>query len=177
MAGTDALALTDTGASVSLLRGDVARRVLLAQGRPFKLTRCRLALVTLSGDRLTIEGELEVTVSGVGIVRFVVVKTMNHECILGWDQMSRYGWAFDSNLEVMRWGGQLFALTNGGSANSYEAALIDAGFLTPILAKHRKVFGEPGQLPSADLPKVKIETEPGVVIAQRPIELLWPNGR
>ena len=24
--------------------------------------------------------------------------------------------------------------------NGYEAALIDAGFLTPVLAKHRKVF-------------------------------------
>ena len=147
----------------------MARRVIQSQGRPFKLTRCRLALVTLSGDQLSIEGELEVAIPGVGVTRFIVVKNMKHECILGWDQMSRYGWAFDSQHDVMRWGGRLFTTeTNGGSVNTYEAALIDAGFLNPILAKHRKVFGEPGKLPAADLPKVKIETEPGALVALRP---------
>ena len=163
------LALADTGASLSLLRGDVARRVMRLQGRPFKLTRCKLALVTLSGDQLSIEGQLEVAIPDVGVARFIVVKTMNHDCILGWDQMSRYGWAFDSSHGVMRWGGRLFATeTNGGSANNYEAAIIDAGFLTPTLAKHRKVFGEPGKLPAANLPKVKIQTEQGALVAQCP---------
>ena len=95
-------------------------------------------------------------ITDVGVARFIVIKTMNHECILGWDQMSRYGWAFDSRHDVTRWGGRLFATkTNGGSANNYEAALIDACFLTPVLVKHWKVFGEPGKLPAADLPKVK----------------------
>ncbi len=164
------MALTDTGASLSLLRGDVARRVMLKQGRPFKLTRCRLALVTLSGDQLSIEGQLEVAVGDVGVVSFIVVREMKHECILGWDQMSKHGWAFDSTQEVMRWGGRLFATINpnGGSVANYEAAMVDAGFLTPVLAKHRKVFGEPGELPAADLPQVKIETEPGTIVAQRP---------
>lgn len=172
MGDTDVLALTDTGASLSLLRGDVARRVLNAQGRPFRLAKCQVALVTLSGDRLNTEGALEVAIPGVGVVRFIVVQTMSHECILGWDQLHRHGWAFDSNKAVMRWGGRLFCtdyfehVVDG--SGKYEAAFVDADFLTPLLAKHHKVFGEPGKLPIANLPKVQIETEPGVVVAQRP---------
>ena len=51
-------------------------------------------------------------------------------------------------------------------SDGYEAALIDAGFLTPVLAKHRYVFGEPGKLPMANVPKAKIETEPGAFVTQ-----------
>ena len=47
----------------------------------------------------------------------------------------------------------------GEESDGYEAGLIDAGFLTPVLAKHQKVFGDPGKLPATNLPKVKIETE------------------
>ena len=42
-------------------------------------------------------------------------------------------------------------------SDGYEGALIDAGFWIPVLAKHRKLLGEPGKLPAANLPKVKIE--------------------
>ena len=60
-----------------------------------------------------------------------------------------HGWAFDTNNHVMQWGSRLFARCEESA--DYEAALVDAGFLTPVLAKHRKVFGEPGKLPVARL--------------------------
>ena len=43
---------------------------------------------------------------------------------------------------VMWWGSRLFAMSE--ESDGYEAVLIDAGFLTPVLAKQRKVVGEPG---------------------------------
>ena len=52
----------------------------------------------------------------------------------------------------------------------YEAALIDAGFLMPVLVKHRNVLGEPSKLPAGNLPKVKTETEPGALVAQHPYQ-------
>ena len=49
----------------------------------------------------------------------------------------------------------MFAMSE--ESDSYETALIDAGYLTPVLAKNRKVFDESGKLPAANLPKIKIE--------------------
>ena len=160
------LALVDTGASLSLLRGDRAREIMYKRGRPFILTKCNLALVTLSGDRLNVEGCLEALVPEVGLVKFVVVKNMAHEAILGWDQMSRYGWSLDSTNEMMKWGSTYFSIVS--PTDAYEAAVIDAGCLTDIISKHRKVFGEAGKLPVADLPQVTITTEAGALVAQRP---------
>ena len=80
---------------------------------------------------------------------------MAHEVILGSDQMSKHGWSLNTNNHVMQWDSWLFAMSK--ESDSCEAALIDAGFLTPVLAKHRKVLGELSKLPAANLPMVKIE--------------------
>jgi len=170
----DTLCLADTGASVSLLRGDVARRVVSRLGRPFTLTRCTLALVTLSGSQLNIEGKIELNVEGVGSVSFVVVKDMKHECILGWDQMRRHGWALDSRNGVMRLGGKLYHVEGGspfsdeGCLEAAETTMVDAGYLNEVLAKHQGVFGDPSVLPAARLGWAHIKTEPGKVVALRP---------
>ncbi len=49
-----------------------------------------------------------------------------------------------------------------------EVACVDSGILHDVLTKHRKVFGEPGRLPAADLLPITIDTEPGKLVAQRP---------
>ena len=90
------------------------------------------------------------------------------EVILGLDQMSKHGLSLITDNHVMRWGSTLFAMSE--ESDDYEAALIDADFLTPVLAKHRKAFDKPGKLPVANLPKVKIETEPGVLVGQCPYQ-------
>ena len=48
--GRETLAVVDTVASLSLLRGDRARKIMLKQGRPFILAKCNLTLVTLSDE-------------------------------------------------------------------------------------------------------------------------------
>jgi hypothetical protein len=66
----------------------------------------------------------------------------------------------------MKWGAVYFPIAS--SSNEYEAATIDAGCLTDVLLKYKRVFGETGKLPVADLPPVTITTEPGALVAQRP---------
>ena len=61
---------------MSLLRGDIARRVASRVGRPFTLTRSTLAPVKLSGRQFNIGGKNELDVDGVCSVSFVVVKAM-----------------------------------------------------------------------------------------------------
>ncbi len=66
--------LVDSGACASVLRGDIARKILLATGRPFKLKMYPGCLVSLSGHPLDIEGILDIDIDDVGPVHFVVVK-------------------------------------------------------------------------------------------------------
>ena len=60
LAVTDVIALHDTCASLSLLKSDVARRVIWSQGQSFTLVKFTLALVTLRGDQLNIKGSIEI---------------------------------------------------------------------------------------------------------------------
>ena len=53
---------------------------------------------------MKVEGNMEIVVPDVGIVTFVVVKTMAHEAILGWDQLHRHCWSFGMKTSVMEWG-------------------------------------------------------------------------
>ncbi len=56
---------------------------------------------------------------------------------------------------------------HGYEESGNELACVDAGMLNDVLAKHRKVFGETGRLPAADLPPITIDTVPGKIVAQR----------
>ena len=96
------LALVDTEASLSLLRGDLVRDVMRRQGRPFAVRKCAIELKTLSSDRLCTEGRLEGDVPRVVLVQFIVVKTMAHEAILSWHQMSRHEWSLGATRVVMK---------------------------------------------------------------------------
>jgi hypothetical protein len=67
---------------------------------------------------------------------------------------------------MMEWGAAQLPVLSMVVDN--EAESVDAGCLNDILQRHRSVFGEPGKLPEADLPPVRIETEPGKLVTQRP---------
>ena len=81
--------------------------------------KCTLALVTLSGDQLNVEGSLEIAIPNIGVVTFVVICNMAHEAILGWDQMLKHGWSLDTNNHVMQLGSRLFAMSE--KSDGYEA--------------------------------------------------------
>ena len=148
------------------MRGGTAREYLTRLGRPFVLRQCPLELVSVTGDKMAIEGELEVHVPQVGVVKFIVVKTMAHEAILGWDMMSLYGCEINAGQHILKWGQAYFSTDT--TSHGSEVAGIDAGFLTEVVNRHSRVFGELGSLPQADLPAVSMITEPGKVVAQKP---------
>ena len=75
-------------------------------------------------------------------------------------------WSFDSTNEIMKWGSACFPIVT--RMDNYEAAAIDAGCLMEVMSKYWKVFGELGKLPVADLPQIKITTEPGALAMQHP---------
>ena len=119
---------------------------------------------------MKVEGNMEIVVPEVGIVTFVVVKTMTHEAILGCDQLHRHSWSFGTKTSMMEWGAaQLPVLL---TVVDNEAASVDAGCLNDILQRHRAVFGEPGKLLVADLPPVCIETEPRKLVTQCPYQTI-----
>jgi predicted aspartyl protease len=63
-------ALVDTGASLSLLRYDVAQEIFRKRGRPFRLVRSRAHSTTINGVSIEVLGTAEFEVENVGPVRF-----------------------------------------------------------------------------------------------------------
>ena len=141
------------------------------RGRAYVTCGITMPLVSLSGQALAAEGEIEIAVPSVGPVKFMVVAHMRHDIILGWDQLHRYTWSVIDNHEklTLRWGRARFEIDYvNESPAGVEVAHVDAGFLTSALARHLAVFGQPGQLPFLGLPELTIKTEKGVVVHQRP---------
>jgi hypothetical protein len=86
--------------------------------------------------------------------------------ILGWDQLHRYGWSFldDGVKALLTWGDRRHEII---STSHPSVASIDDALYSPLFRRHARVFGEPGKLPAANLPELKIVTE-GRVVSQRP---------
>ena len=103
--GVVVCALVDTGAARTLVSGQVLHEITQACGRQCVL-RPTGTLVSVSGEELHVEGETEVMVDDVGPMRVVVMNKMHHPCILGWDQLQRYGASIDGRQLVLRWGGE-----------------------------------------------------------------------
>ena len=158
----------DTGASLSLLRHDVACEVFKRCGRAFRLKASDVRLTTINNVPIDVLGTAEFLVERVGPVQFQVLKGIKHEAIIGWDQLHKHGWALsDGKTQAMLWGQRAFDLevtTNG----DYETADIEAGCLTELLSQYKQIFGEPGSLPVSGLPELHIDTEAGQLVAQRP---------
>ncbi len=99
--GVEMYALVDTGASMTCLRSDIARTVLQSQGRPYSLMKHDVPLLSVTGNAMLTEGEIELCVDKVGPVRFIVVKNMTQGCLIGWDQLKCHGWDIDTRNGVI----------------------------------------------------------------------------
>jgi hypothetical protein len=149
-------ALVDTGASVSAISRDLAIKIFSAEGRPYLLHKVKTSVTSATGHGLHICGLMETKVSCVGVISLYVVRNLsNHQCILGWDMLSKHG--FDLNETNLQWGEATFKL---GSYRTNQVANIqrESNQLQAVLDKYKRIFGEPNQLKPAKVPAMTIET-------------------
>ena len=136
-------------------------------------------LVSLSGNSLNVLGEIEFEIKNVGVVSFVVIDKMSHEIIIGIDQLHVHGFYLDS--KVLVWGGRIFDLLEKSNDNDSKVDSVNNmvhdtltltkrssdNWLSNLLAEYSDLFQE-GQLPSANLPAMEINTLPGRVVSKKP---------
>ena len=158
----ETVALIDTGASCTLIRSDVAERIL--GNRKRHLRRCDVRLKSVTGESLYVLGKVEFT-SQIGPIEFVVVKDLPHEVILGYDQLCRHG--FVLGPDVLQLGGISLKVIDMHTQGSLYCSSVSPNCVGQVVAEFRHLFGA-GALPSANLPEMTIETQPGAVVCQRP---------
>ena len=120
----------------------------------------------LAGEQIKTRGVIEIHVDGIGIVQFVVVDNCNHEVILGWDQLYRYGWSLVQNGQSVdvKWGTVHF---KAGQVGKSEICVLGESKFKAIVEKYSDVFGKSDVLPAAKLEPFSMKTH-GPPIAQRP---------
>ena len=99
----------DTGSARSIIRSSVA------EGRRIKPLSQNLVLRTVTGETAAVLGEVEVELQ-LGSLRLfprVLVADIEDEFILGMDLIWRYGLAFDSRRNTLRFGSEKFVLSRG----------------------------------------------------------------
>ena len=160
-------ALIDTGASISVISEDLARRLFQRQGRPYLLMQTTTCVTSATGHGLLIKGQLETKVSGIGVVSFYVVRNLlNHHCIIGWDLLNLYG--VDLTSTEITWGGKSFPLVPYSVPELSAIEPIDPiDPIAKIVQKYKQVFGEHDELREARVKPMQIETS-GPPIHQRP---------
>ena len=100
-------ALIDTGTSISVISKEMAQKVCTQEGRPCLLTQTNVQVTSATGHGLSLCGVLEVTVSGIGSATFHVMRDpANHQCIIGWDMLSKYTFRLDTS--ELSWGTQVY---------------------------------------------------------------------
>ena len=160
-------ALVDSGASISVISSTLARQLFTREGRPYLLTRADTTVTSATGHGMQLQGLLETKVSGVGVVSFHVTKDLsNHQCILGWDQLSRYGGELTEKR--LLWGSKCFQFTSNCNygIEKLDEKHINVDPIQGVLNKFKNVFGTPDQLLEAKVPPMNIVTE-GPPIHQR----------
>ena len=84
--GTFIKTLIDTGASKTLLQQHIMETIASFAGQTLILSPTN-TLVAVTGHNIEVKGETEVNVEEIGPVAVVIVGSMRHDCILGWDQL------------------------------------------------------------------------------------------
>ncbi len=149
-------ALIDTGASISVISKDLARRLCTQEGRPYLLTRTDNDITSATGHGLEVCGLFETKVGGVGSVSFYVVQNLsNHDCLIGWDALDRYGFKLTSN--ELWWGETRFPLIPYNRPELAQISL-EVNSLKGTIAKHKDIFGKPNRLDQAKVPPMDIQT-------------------
>ena len=154
LADTTVIALAETGVSLSIFHGDVAHRVIHSQGQ------------TNESERTKVMSEQSDSYEDALIDASSLTPVLTHHQ-KKFEETGRMIHSQGHPFSLAKCSGSMALVTLSGErtnermseqSDSYEVALIDAGFLTPVLTHHQKKFEEPG----------RIETEPGVLIAQCP---------
>jgi hypothetical protein len=162
------LTLIDIGASRSLIRRDVAVKVLNGLGRPAVFQRGGDVLTSLTGHGLEVVGQVELLVQPVGLVLFNVVQAMSHECIVGMDQLKRHGYSLmDRPVGKFTWGRAEYLLDEKPWIG-HEISEVDDHPVRKVVQEYQDLFSEEGTLRESSLPGIQVETEPGRVVNCKP---------
>ena len=165
--GKSVKALVDTGASLTLIKWEVAAEYFRMKGLPFALRKESRDIISVSGDCIQVVGIADIKVD-TGWIEVRVVKGLSHDLILGWDQLHRYGWGLSDNTAstTVIWGQHVY---NVIKRKTQEVCKIDipSSPYSDVLRQYSSVFGEPEVLLPANLPPLEIVTE-GHPICQRP---------
>ena len=108
LSGIQVTALVDTGASRTLLRSDIFRKL----NRPFQTTKV-IRLQTLTGEDIPTKGEVEVTIDKVGIMPMIVLETMGCDVLIGSDTLEKFHAAIDYENQVVLINGKAFPMKQG----------------------------------------------------------------
>ena len=126
----------DTGSSRTLVREDVALKIMRDINRLQTLQRTFVKLISLTGNNIDSLGEVEFILDDIGIVIFLVVNHMLHEIILGIDELQEKEYHLDGTFLI--WGGKSFSLLANGSAEAaavFRPSQVSHHCLHPVLAK------------------------------------------
>jgi hypothetical protein len=146
----------------------MAQKVCTQEGRPCLLTQTNVQVTSATGHGLSLCGVLEVTVSGIGSATFHVMRDpANHQCIIGWDMLSKYTFRLDTS--ELSWGTQVYDHVpyQSKSPSTVPIDLPVTSALEKLLEKYESTFGETGKLKEATVAPMEIITT-GEPIHQRP---------
>lgn len=103
------MCLVDTGAARSLIADNTFHKLCFDAGRP-ALVKPTGVVCGLGGRLLSVVGETEIAVSGVGIIRVLVTQNLPHELLLGSDAIHMGGGVMDYGNNTLHWYGHRFQL-------------------------------------------------------------------
>ena len=167
-------ALVDTGAQISVLKTNIARKILTNSGRAYALQPTDERIRAASGESIKVHGRLEVHIEGIGKLNFLIADII-HDVIIGWDYLNKFGVILTEN--ELTWGGMPFKYNNIRNIKNVEGEEIylvenkrRSEKMSQFMEKFKKVFGEPDILLEAKVEPLKIKTTGGPV-AQKPYRL------
>ena len=169
-----ASALVDSGAAKSVIRRDLARQYFERRGRSFILKPMTARLCSGTGHEMEAAGVMEIHVPRVGLIDLIVVDNCIHDCIIGWDMLTRHGFMLSD--EEFHWGEAEFAHEPYSTPRLPISSLESQGQgrykvqLQKLFKKFQKIFGAPGTLDAARVDPMEINTE-GQPVHQLPYKI------
>ena len=123
------LALIDTGASRSLIRHDVAVKLMKKMRKTPEFQPADCVLTSVTGHGINIEGMMEVIIPGVGLITLYVIRDMTPQCLIGIDQLYRHDFTLTGG--GLHWGEAVFRLVSTPQEGGAYLALAAVHPTTP----------------------------------------------
>ncbi|GBM41002.1 Retrovirus-related Pol polyprotein from transposon 412 [Araneus ventricosus] len=141
--GTPCLMLVDTGANVTLIRTDLARKLK----NNFIYTAPNISLKTATGEKAEIQGKLDAAIE-CGSRRFqhrIYVADITVPCILGLDFLQKFNFTLDLEKNKIRTGGEEIPLFSASAEHSK---------LCSVLAKEKTIISARSECLIQGVPEV-----------------------